>query len=247
MPSPRPAQNHHVRDPRPHPAGHDSPNNVAPSLAARDGFEIPPRRIQWDSHAAAVLAYQMAVHKTAFDTAGQFAIFAKRTFGDALKAVGGWPAFVRQTGSDTGGGAVFAGINSTGEPDQVVVSIFYSTSRRAFASKIKKLPQDNVNHYVLWADGSDRSVIREFGSDHGLTFRADLALRGWEQTVVGKSFDEKMSLFAVQLATWVVMYTKEPDIGSPFDCMVLTRTGIADHRKTTARTIISPHSSNTLF
>jgi len=49
--------------------------------------------------------------------------------------------------------------------------------------------------------------------------------------VAGKSFDEKAILYAVELVNWEIIYSHDPNIGGKVDYMVLTRDGIADHRK----------------
>jgi hypothetical protein len=157
---------------------------------------------------------------------------AARVFGDAIK-LWGVRGFAKQFRADPRAiaAAIFAGTDSKGKPDQCVVDLFYSASKRKVVWTNKRVMPSATDPTPIKAYGSDTSIVTEFGSDPPLTFRANMERRRWEQTMIGKRFDERIVLFAVQLATWEVMYTKEPDIGGPIDYMVLSRAGIADHRK----------------
>lgn len=195
----------------------------------------PHSAIHWESHSAAIRAYKISTDKTASDIALQFAIIAKDTFRKAIKAAG-WDTFTRKLGASPNVlvDAVLAGTNNrSGNPEEFFVRVFYVLSNGTVESEVVNIPPSAVNVYNFFATGSDTSVVAEFGSTR--TFRANIERKQWDQTMVGKSFDEKLSLFAVQLAKWEIAYTKKPDIGGAVDYMVLSRAGIADHRKPACR------------
>jgi hypothetical protein len=126
--------------------------------------------------------------------------------------------------------AVFAGIDSSGKPEAFAVRFFYSTSKQAADYEIGTgIVPSAADPFGAFASGSDTSIVAEIKSDQ--TFRAHVELKRWSQSMAGKSFDEKASLFAAQLARWEIMYSGDPNIGGDIDYMVLTRAGIADHRK----------------
>jgi hypothetical protein len=201
-------------------------------FAGQRSVDINNGAIRWESHAAAIRAYEMSTKKTSDGVAKQFAILAKDAFGKAIK-VSGWQEFTHATGAlpDNIANAVFASIGTRGEPDQVIVKIVYSIPKRVVDSEIKRVAPDAAHPYRVWAAGSDIGTLREFSDDRGRTFRANMELNSWHQAVARETFDNRISLFAVQLVKWEIQYTKKTDIGGNVDYMLLNSAGIADHRK----------------
>jgi hypothetical protein len=97
------------------------------------------------------------------------------------------------------------------------VKIAYSISKRVVDSEIRRVAPDAANPYKVWAAGSDTGTVAEFSNGIGRTFRANLELTRWKQTVTGETFDNRISLFAVQLVKWEIKYTEKPDIGGDVD------------------------------
>lgn len=198
-------------------------------------FDLTAVGIHWEAHAAAIQAYKMSAHKTAYGTAEEFAILADHAFGDAIKVMG-LGRFTQQTGADPNGiaAAVFAGIDTSGELGQFVVDLSYSAGKSKIVSKIERVAPTATNLAPAFALGSDTDVVNEFLD--GKSFRSQTEIAHWNQAMAGKSPDERTSLLAVQLVKWAIMYTKEPDIGGYVDYVVLSRAGIADHRKASCQT-----------
>jgi hypothetical protein len=190
-------------------------------------------KIHWEAHAAAVHAYQLAQPKTTQETARQFAIIATTIFANSIKAVGP-KDFIAMTGGhpDDLSMAVFVGMNvSTSRPEGYAVRFSYSASKQSACYQIMGIVQPTRpgDPYGAFDAGSDTKVIEEIKS--GQSFWATSELKRWNQSVAGKKFDEKAILYAVELVNWEINYSHDPNIGGKVDYMVLTRDGIADHRK----------------
>jgi hypothetical protein len=187
----------------------------------------------WEAHAAAAHAYRLAQPKTAYETAKQFAILANTIFEKSIKAVGA-KDFIAMTGghADDLCMALFVGINkSNGKPEGYAVRFSYSVPKQSAGYQIMGIvqPKRPGDPYGAFDAGSDTKVIEEIKS--GQSFWANSELKRWNQSVAGKSFDEKAILYAVELVNWEINYSHDPNIGGKVDYMVLTRDGIADHRK----------------
>ena len=191
--------------------------------------------IHWEAHAAAIQAYKLSTRKTTHDVAEQFAILAAQDFGDSIK-LWGLRRFVQQTGADPNAilAAIFTGTGSKGKPDQFVVDLSYSIPERKIVWTNKPVVLTAADSTPVKAYGSDTSVITEFIAER--SFRSKNELAHWRQKMAGKSHDERISSLAVQFVKWEIMYTTEADIGGPVDYMVLSRAGIADHRKPSCQT-----------
>jgi hypothetical protein len=217
-------------------------NKIVFGFAGTRSFDIkahgPYRPISWEAHSVARRAYRTATDKTAPGTTRQFAVLAKGILEDAVKSLGGWQNFMRATGDAELPLAIFADIGKSGEPEEIVVAFRYSPTLRIVEYTIKPREPTLGDPKDFFAEGTDTSVITSFAYRTGLSFAQDMELRKWETTTKNMSFDYRMSSFAVQLATWQVMYMPpdNPTIGGQIDYIVITpKGGIDDHRKLACR------------
>jgi hypothetical protein len=190
-------------------------------------LKIRTKPIPWEAHDSAEQAYRMAIDGTAYNTATQFGNLAKRFFEDAIKAMGlqefGYIADPRAIGA-----GLFADISPNGTPEQVYVALYYSYPSTSVEYAITNLELVGLPTRIF-ADGSDTTVVTEFRFEQ--TARAKKEVLRWQRQMASKSPDEKAALLAGQLATWEILYGHDPEIGGDVDYMVVTRTGISDHRK----------------